>query len=136
VVADLPIDFSTVRRSRRPNQCLALAPDIRASSAADITSPVFDASPHALRRAFDAAVADEPRLEVARESADGLQIELVQRTRWLGFRDWIVVGFVALDDRRAALLIWSRSETGIYDFGVNRARVRRWLAGLARHAEG
>ncbi len=33
-------------------------------------------------------------------------------------------------DGRATLAIYSHARSGYYDFGVNRRRVRRWLAAL------
>lgn len=130
-MTDFPIDFATLRPSKRPNQCLALPGALEAAATPDLASPVVDLEPEALKRAFCDALQHEPRLELTRTSEDGLQIEFVQRSRWLGFRDRITAGFVALEPKRSAPVLWSRSETGYYDFGVNRARVRRWLDRLA-----
>lgn len=126
-MSDLPIDVRSLRRSGRPNQCLALPAGLPSSGGADIRSPVFRTPPRLLRDAFDAAVADEPRLDVVEETPDRLQLRLVQRSRWLRFPDEVTVAFVALDGRTSSLAIWSRSRYGQLDFGVNRGRVRRWL---------
>lgn len=124
---DFPIDFRSIRRSRRPNECLALPPGFGGQREPDIVSPVFTADAETLRRMFDRAIADEPRIQVVRESPDGLQVELIERSRWLKFEDRIIAGFHPSAGDRSAPLLWSRSETGFYDFGVNRARVVRWL---------
>lgn len=124
---DFPIDFRRLRRSNRPNQCLALPDGFPSIAAPDLEAPVLELTPDQLKDAFQSVLDDEPRLELTRASEDGRQIELVQRSRWLGFRDRITVGFAGLEPGRSAPLLWSRSELGRYDFGVNRARVRRWL---------
>lgn len=128
---DFPLDFRTFRRAHRPNQCLALPEGLLSASVPDLIVPAFEMRPAALRDAFQTAIADEARLELARTSDDGLQIELVRGSRWFDFRDRISVAFVALDPQCSAPALWSRSELGYYDFGVNRARVRRWLERLA-----
>ena len=53
----------------------------------------------------------------------------VQRSRVIGFPDAISVS-ARPDGKGSRLSIWSRSRYGQYDFGVNRARVERWLAAL------
>ncbi|HEX6144135.1 MAG TPA: DUF1499 domain-containing protein [Geminicoccaceae bacterium] len=133
---EFPIDFRTFRRSSTPNQCLALPANLASEADADLTSPVFRTVPRLLRDAFEAAVAREPRLEQVAASDDGLQLELIQRSRWLGFRDRITVAFLPLDALRSAPAVWSRAEVGYYDFGVNRKRVGRWLDRLAEAHPG
>jgi uncharacterized protein (DUF1499 family) len=53
----------------------------------------------------------------------------------LGFPDTIVVRFLDLPDGRSTLAIYSRSRFGESDFGVNHARLERWLGKLTRYVE-
>ena len=53
----------------------------------------------------------------------------MQRSRFIGFPDYVTVKAVALE-RGAALIVYSRSRYGRSDFGVNRTRVEAWLAAL------
>ena len=57
---------------------------------------------------------------------------VVQRSKWMGFPDVISVRTSDAGPGRASLAIWSRSRYGAYDWGVNRARVERWLAANQR----
>ena len=72
----------------------------------------------------------EPRTQVIAGDALLDFITLVQRSKWLGFPDAITVMAHDIGPDRATLSIWSRSRYGESDFGVNRARVTRWLADI------
>jgi uncharacterized protein (DUF1499 family) len=43
------------------------------------------------------------------------------------FPDTIVVRYLRLGENRSTLAIYSRSQLGRYDLGVNLARIERWL---------
>lgn len=53
----------------------------------------------------------------------------VVRSRAFGFPDAISVRALP-EGAGTTLAIWSRSRFGGYDWGVNRARVERWVAAL------
>ena len=89
-------------------------------------------SPAELRAAWDVMIARQPRVERVRLDADGLGGTWVQESARFGFRDRVNVRFLALPDGRATLAVHSRSEAGLYDFGVNRRRLETWLGELAR----
>ena len=72
----------------------------------------------------------QPRVERVRLDGDGLGGTWVQRSEKFGFRDRINVRFLAWPDDRSTLAVHSRSESGLYDFGVNRRRIAAWLAPL------
>jgi uncharacterized protein (DUF1499 family) len=130
--ADLgPVRFETLERRTRPNDALA-CPSGLCNARADLTPPIFDASAAALRAAFGRVVAAEPRMRLA--DADDLvpSERWVQRSERLGFPDTIDVRFVDLGQRRSTLAIYSRSQIGWSDRGVNRARIERLLEGLTR----
>jgi uncharacterized protein (DUF1499 family) len=55
----------------------------------------------------------------------------IQRSERLGFPDTIVVRFIDRPEGQSTLAIYSRSQFGESDFGVNKARIERWLAKLA-----
>ena len=75
--------------------------------------------------ALDHHAMGEPRVErVAGSPAEG-RITWVQRSAVFGFPDYITA-----EARDAERAIWSRSRYGRSDFGVNRARVERWLSRL------
>ena len=54
----------------------------------------------------------------------------VQYTRLMRYPDTIDVEVMPAGDGQSTLALYSRSLVGRKDFGVNRARLRRWLAAL------
>jgi uncharacterized protein (DUF1499 family) len=127
------VSFETLLRRATPNDALACPPDVcRATS--DIVPPAFAASAAELSRAFDRAIASEPHLTLVETSEQGSSRRYVQRSRLMGFPDTIVVRFFERPDGRSTLALYSRSQLGKGDMGVNRARIERWLAKLRLEA--
>lgn len=122
------LDFSTIPTSRKPNDALAV-PASWSRRDADFESPVFDVSVQRLREAVVKIAAAEPRTNLLHLDREASQAQFEQSSRLFGFRDLITVAFEAVDGH-ATLAIYSRARSGYYDFGVNRRRVRRWLAAL------
>lgn len=123
------LDFAKLKLRRSPNQYLVAPPGMTPDSP-HRAAPEFDLPAAALAaRLFD-HVRAQPRLTVRTRSADGLAMELVQRTRFFRFPDDISVRVWPLGAQRATLAIYSRARYGYRDFGVNRRRVDSWLAAL------
>ncbi len=72
----------------------------------------------------------EPRTVVL--AGEGLHVTYVQRSLWMGYPDIITVQVTPLESGSARLQIWSRARFGTSDFGVNDARIARWMAALGR----
>ena len=124
-------DFKTLKLTWKPNQFLVLPPNYPAQAKAHRVSPVFTAAPEDVLAALKAVALAEPRTELLKEDRAAHQIELVQRSKTFRFPDFITAEAVPAGTGRAALAIYSRAKLGIRDFGVNRARIERWLAALA-----
>jgi len=62
-----------------------------------------------------------------------MQYDYIQRSALMQFPDSITVRFISLGKNQSTLAIYSRSHYGYSDFGVNEARIRKWLVGLARN---
>jgi uncharacterized protein (DUF1499 family) len=62
--------------------------------------------------------------------------EVRQRTPVWRFADDITIEALPLGERRATLLLYSRSRCGKGDFGVNRRRARRWVGRIVGNAGG
>ena len=85
-------------------------------------------TPEALDALLLAVARGEQRLTELPDSAP-LRRRFVQRTRLLRFPDLIDV-HVLPASAGATLALYSRSLLGRRDFGVNRARLWRWLAAM------
>ena len=130
--ADLgDVDFAKLVRRNSPNDALA-APSGMSRARVDIEPPVFLSSAGDLRNALAQVTAKELRIKRVAADDATLTDRYVQRSAVLGFPDTIVVRFVPLPDGRSTLALYSRSQLGYSDMGVNKARLRRWLDGL-RH---
>ena len=129
-----PLDLRAILRPSSPNDAFACAPGTCAAQA-DFASPVYPIDRTALLQAAEAILLAEPRTAVASRDDALPQVVLVQRSRLFGFADTIRVQ-AAGEDGAASPIVHSRSNTGYYDFGVNRKRVRRLLDGLAHRLSG
>ncbi|MGE0724798.1 MAG: DUF1499 domain-containing protein [Alphaproteobacteria bacterium] len=126
-----PVAFETLVRRKNPNDALA-APTGFSPARVDILPTDFPVPPRALAAAFTRALADEPRLEKVAEDADGLSQRWVQRSALLRYPDTIAVRFLDRPGGHSTIALYGRSQIGRSDFGVNRARIVRWLDKLAR----
>ena len=128
-----PVDFETLARRKSPNDSLACPPGT-CTAKSDIVPPIFAVSAPELQKAFAKMLASEPRIEQVGRDEDGFTQRYIQRSRLMRFPDTIVVQFIDLGDGRSTLALYSRSQLGEGDFGVNRARIERWLDKLAKEA--
>jgi uncharacterized protein (DUF1499 family) len=129
--ADLgPVSFEQFQRRASPNDALA-CPIGSCSAPADITTKTYPVSARDLRAAFAKVIASEPRVTTAETNEAALTDRYIQRSERLGFPDTIVVRFFDRPGGQSTLAIYSRSQIGESDFGVNKARAERWLAKLA-----
>lgn len=125
--ADLgPVTFETLERRATRTDALACPPSL-CPAPADILPPVFPVDVIALRKAFARAIATERRLTLVgiddRMPAD----RYVQRSERMRFPDTIVVRYLRVGEKSSTVAIYSRSQLGHSDLGVNLARIERWL---------
>jgi uncharacterized protein (DUF1499 family) len=124
--ADLgEVDFSTLQRRGSPNDALACLPAFCAARA-DVAAPIVPLPPEEVLRLVQEVLAEEPRLALVAADAGKGTLRYVQRSRLMRFPDTINVKVVATDGG-SAVLIYSRSQLGRGDMGVNLARVERWV---------
>ncbi len=120
-----PQDLRELKRADSPNDSLACPPGI-CRAQADFESPIFGTTPEALLQALRQALADQPRTALAAEVPEPRQAIYVQRSAVFRFPDTIWVQPVDMTNG-SSVIIYSRSNYGYGDFGVNRERVGLWL---------
>jgi uncharacterized protein (DUF1499 family) len=131
--ADLgPVDFKTLQRRTTFNDALACPANLCRANA-DIASPEFVGSAQDLRQAFSKAISGEPRLVQVAGDDTSLTYRYVQRSWLMRYPDTIVVQFFDAAGGHATLALYSRSQLGKGDLGVNLARIKRWLAALEQN---
>ncbi|MGF1553997.1 MAG: DUF1499 domain-containing protein [Paracoccaceae bacterium] len=114
------VDPTTATRSSSSNDFMA-APSGATAGEIDLALGLDD--PQAALVAFDRAARVAPRTQVVAGSVEAGHVTYVQRSRLIGFPDYVSVKRVA-----GGLAIWSRARYGLSDFGVNERRVRGWLS--------
>ena len=78
----------------------------------------------------------QPRTELVHGDRENQRYTFRARTAVIHFPDDVTVQFIALDDERSTLAIYSGSQYGYFDFGVNRRRIESWLRELAASPSG
>jgi uncharacterized protein (DUF1499 family) len=130
--ADLgPVDFETLKRRKSPNDAL-LCPPLLCEAKSDLEAPAFAVDARGLRAAMAKVVASEPRVTAVDIADKALTDRYVQRSAILGFPDTIVVRYLDLPGGTSTVAIYSRSQLGEGDMGVNKARIERWLGKLKK----
>ncbi len=126
------MDFATLALTWRPNQFLVLPEGFTSQAKPHATSPAFAHAPDEVLDAVKRVALAEPRTELIAEDRAARQLAFVQKSKTFRFPDFITVEAVPVAGGKTALAVYSRAKYGIRDFGVNRARIERWLAALAR----
>lgn len=121
-----PINFRTLTRRSTPNDSLAAAPDL-CSASSDVLPPEFAVEANVLRSMFGTMLASETSVERVAADDAGLTDRYVQRSALMRYPDTVVVQFFGRPNGWSTLALYSRSQIGRNDFGVNRARIERWL---------
>ena len=124
------MDLRFIDRSGSPNDAFACPPGLcRAKS--DFESPAFPLPKHIIMERIKTVITAEPRTELVGRDPGLDQLVFVQRSALLGFPDTIWIQGVYVDTR-TSIIIYSHSNYGYWDFGVNRDRVRTWLAKIEK----
>ncbi len=125
-----PVDLRIVERSAEPNDALACPPNY-CRAEADLTSPRYLVPADELTAAARRAIEAQSRTERVAEDAGLGQTVYVQRSALFRFPDTVRLQVVALDASSSSLALYSRSNYGYSDLGVNGRRITDWLAAIA-----
>lgn len=124
------MDLRTIDRATTPNDALACPPNA-CKAKADFDSPVFAIAQKTLMDQIKRVIARQPRTELIASDSSLDQLVFVQRSKILGFPDTVwIQGHVF--QKRSSVIIYSRSNYGHSDFGVNRDRVSMWIDEIQR----
>ncbi len=130
IVGKLPdIDFKTLERRDTPNQYLMCANQLCRAYIDDLP-PIYGATVDETRAAWEEMLSREPRVKELHRDLQGTQIDYVQRSAFWRFPDIITIRFIAIGEKKTTIAIYSRSVYGQGDFGINKARIRAWVAKL------
>jgi uncharacterized protein (DUF1499 family) len=94
------------------------------------TSSVYDMSAPELSKMFDDFALAQPRVKRIAETLQDQMITYVQRTKIIGYPDYITIKAIPVGAKQSKLEIFSRSRFGYSDWGVNKGRIKGWLLKL------
>ena len=124
-----PVTWATLTRHRTPNDALVCPAGHCPNAQADREPKTYSMPPdELLARLRHIAQSDPDTRELP--SASHRAARFLQLTRLMRFPDTIDAEVLPVGDNQSTLAVYSRSLIGRKDFGVNRARVERWLAAL------
>jgi uncharacterized protein (DUF1499 family) len=126
LAAEEVVDFAKLQPSRAQNRFVHCPPDLCPSSA-NAPSPTFNMKWERLRDYWREIVATQPRVELVSQDAGGHRLTYIQRSALFRFPDIVTVEFRPMGADRSTLALMSCSRYGRSDFGVNAARVERWM---------
>ncbi|MEM7300741.1 MAG: DUF1499 domain-containing protein [Pseudomonadota bacterium] len=130
--ADLgAVPIASLKQSKRTNHALACPPEHCTDRRPDIASPIYALSVGELRDKLKTQLDKEALLEPVGHTDNPLSDRYVQRSYWFRFPDTIQIDYIPLGDNSSTIAIYSRSQLGRKDFGVNLARIQRWLGHIA-----
>lgn len=125
-----PVDWATLTRHATPNDALVCPEGHCPKAKADAVAKVYPLPPAALLARIKAIALSEPDTRELDCAPDCERVaRILQVTRIMRFPDTIDVEVLPAG-AGSTLAIYSRSLIGRRDFGVNRARIERWLAAL------
>jgi len=126
-----PADWATLNRHDTPNDALVCPAGHCPNAKADEEPKVYPvAADQLLARVKQIALAESDTKEVPCGPHRDRTARFVQYTRLMRYPDTIDVEALPAGEGRSTLAVYSRSLVGRKDFGVNRARLQRWLAAL------
>lgn len=123
------VDFATLQRRSTPTDSLACTPGL-CRSRIDLSLPVYAEPPEQLMQRLDAVVlADARNLTRVDDQSRPAYRRYVARTAAMRFPDTIDAEARPFKGG-TGLMLYGRSQLGVGDWGVNRARQEGWIARL------
>lgn len=129
------VDFATLRRAGSPNDALA-CPEVICSTRIDIATPVYPVTGKELRMIVRDVARGQPRTQLVYSARWEEEDRFVVRSGLMRFPDTVNARIFGAGDEGSMLALYSRSQIGYSDLGVNEERIRAWLSEIeARVAE-
>ena len=123
------VRFEILVLTSSSNQYLVCPIDLCTKAKAHKESPKFNRSAGELRAAFETILLGSEAVKKMAESKDTLDV--VARTRFVRWPDWVTIRFIPLGKDRSPLAVYSRSVYGRSDLGANQSRITNWLVQLS-----
>lgn len=123
------IEFPTLKRPARPNNCLVAPDGFAGMVKVDETAPVFEKPPKQVFNIVMDLVLERIDWRLRASDPDTLRISFIAVTPLMKFKDDVYVQAVPVNDGtdRSSVAIYSGSRIGYSDLGTNAKRVQELL---------
>lgn len=125
------VTFENLSKGPLPNQALVCPDGLCKASDVDQPSPTYGIPTEELSQRLIESLAPEERLVRVDDGSQALRMRFVQRSKLMQYPDTIRVQIIPINETSSTVAIYSQSQVGSSDFGVNLARVQRWLDRLS-----
>ena len=126
------ISFNGLKKGPKPNQALICPPGLCDTASLDFESPLYALKPTELHNELISALVKEAELERVDDASYPTMFRFVQRSKYLRFPDTINIIILPIGDDQSTIALYSRSQIGKSDFGVNLQRANRWLSRMKK----
>ncbi|MDD9908120.1 MAG: DUF1499 domain-containing protein [Ahrensia sp.] len=129
--ADLgPVSFQGLSKTAKPNQALICPPDLCDPASIDRPSSIYDLPAMVLRERLLNSLRAEDDITRVDGDTEPLKLRFIQRTWLMRYPDTIRIEIVPIEDTSSTIALYSQSQIGESDLGVNLERAERWLGRL------
>jgi uncharacterized protein (DUF1499 family) len=123
-----PVDFERISRTSAPHDALACPEGACGEARVDIVTPVYPVDGARLRAILREVARGQPGTQLVYSARWEEADRFIVRSRIMRFPDTVNARVFGAGEGRSTLALYSRSQIGYSDMGVNKERLRRWLA--------
>ncbi len=125
------VDFENLVRRTSPNDALACNGDICGETPVDFVTPVYPIPGARLREIVREVALAQPRTQLVYSARWEEEDRFVVRSALMRYPDTVVARVYGAGPGQSMLGLYSRSQIGYSDLGINRARLERWLDAIS-----
>lgn len=93
-------------------------------------APVFDMPAQGLFKLVGGFILSQKRVGLLAENTNTLEATYIQRSRLIGYPDYISIKITIVNANQSRLEVFSRSRFGHSDLGVNKRRIDQWIVAI------
>lgn len=122
-----PVDFARIRRTQAPHDALACPEGICGEARVDVVTPIYPVEGARLRQIVREVALSHPGAQLVYSARWEEADRFIVRSKLMRFPDTVNARVYGEGEGRSTLALYSRSQIGWSDMGVNEQRLRRWL---------
>jgi uncharacterized protein (DUF1499 family) len=124
------VDFAALVRTSAPHDALACPEGVCGDARIDIVTATYPIAGSTLRSIVREVASLQPGTQIVYAARWEEEDRYIVRSKLLRFPDTVNVRIFGAGDEGSMLALYSRSQIGYSDMGVNERRLRLWLAAI------